>query len=395
MIKVLRIINRFNLGGPTYNATFLSAFMGEEFETKLYGGKHEEHEGDSLFIPEQYGLQPVIIDALARHINIGNDRAAIKEIRTIIREFKPDIVHAHASKAGAIGRYAAYKENVPVIVHTFHGYVFHSYFGALKTTLYKGIERFLAQRTDAIVAISDIQKNELVSIHKIAKARKVSVIPLGFDLNKFNENRGEKRTNFREEYQVEADDIAIALIGRFAPIKNHLGFIKSINKIARNTEKKCVVFLIGDGELRPEIEILTHQVEEAHDNIRFVLTSWIKDVDRVLPGLDIVALSSFNEGTPVSLIESQAAGVPVLSTDVGGVRDIVKDGQTGVISPPFEEERFANDLLELIENEEKRHFMSQNGWNHVHEKFHYERLCSDMGKLYRELLNKKQKNEED
>jgi len=391
MIKVLRIINRFNLGGPTYNATFLSAFIGEEFETKLYGGAHEEHEGDSLFIPEQYGLHPVIINAMARDVKLGNDRAALKEIRRIIREYKPDIVHTHASKAGAIGRYAALKEKVPVIVHTFHGHVFYSYFGNLKTGIYKFIERFLAKRTDAIVAISDIQKNELVAIHKISKAEKVRVIPLGFDLNKFNENKVEKRSNFRKEHQLDEQDVVIALIGRFAPIKNHIGFIKSIARVAKNTSKNCVVFLIGDGELRQEIERLTNHVQAKNPNIRFVLTSWIKDVDRILPGLDIIALSSLNEGTPVSLIEAQAAGIPVISTDVGGVRDVLLDGQTGVISPPFQEERFANDLLELIENEEKRHFMSQNGWNHVHEKFNYERLCSDMRNLYRELLNKKTK----
>lgn len=389
MIKVLRIINRFNLGGPTYNATFLSAFLGEDFETKLYGGSHEEHEGDSLFIPEQYGVQPIIIKSLERSVKFGNDRAALNEIRKIIREFKPDIVHTHASKAGALGRYAAHKEKVPVIVHTFHGHVFHSYFGALKTSVYKVVERYLAKRTDAIIAISAIQRNELVNIHKIAKETKVRIIPLGFDLTKFNENKSAKRLAFRKEYALDDEAIAIGLIGRFAPIKNHVGFINAVQRAAQKTSKNCVVFFVGDGELRSEIEALCTKVQQENSNLRFILTSWVKDVDRILPGFDLITLSSFNEGTPVSLIEAQAAGVPVLSTDVGGVRDIVEEGKTGVISPPFTEEKFASDLLELIENKEKRLFMSQNGWNHVHEKFHYIRLCADVDNLYRELLKKK------
>lgn len=124
MIKILRIVNRFNLGGPVYNATFLSAYVSSEFETLLLGGRHEEHEGDSQFIPLSHGVQPQIIEEFQREINFKQDRKAIKLVRQLIRSYQPDIVHTHASKAGAIGRYAAYKEGVPVIVHTFHGHVF-------------------------------------------------------------------------------------------------------------------------------------------------------------------------------------------------------------------------------------------------------------------------------
>src|SRR5690606_35863068 len=130
-------------------------------ETLLCGGAHEAHEGNSLFIPERYGLNPVIVKSLQRSVNFKNDRKALKEIRMLIREFKPDIVHTHASKAGAIGRLAAYKEKVPVIVHTFHGHVFHSYFGRFRTWFYKMTERRLAKKTNAIIAISEIQKQEL------------------------------------------------------------------------------------------------------------------------------------------------------------------------------------------------------------------------------------------
>lgn len=389
MIKILRIVNRFNLGGPTYNATFLSAYLSAEFQTQLVGGKHEEHEGDSQFIPLNYGLQPQIIEEFQRAINWKQDRKAIKLIRQLIRDYQPDIVHTHASKAGAIGRYAAYKEGVPVIVHTFHGHVFHSYFGSIKTWMYKVVERYLAKKSDAIIAISPIQKSELVNKYRIVNSEKVYVIPLGFDLNRFYENKEEKRENFRSHYAVNSDEIALGIIGRLTLIKNHQGFLNAVELAAQKTSKKLVAFIIGDGELRDELEGQAALLQASCPNLRIIFTSWIKEIHSILPGLDLIALSSWNEGTPVSLIEAQAAGVPVISTNVGGVRDIVLENETGLIMDSFEVQNYASGLLELIENEEKRKKMSQNGWTHVQHKFHYKRLCSDVEKLYMELLNKK------
>lgn len=393
MIKVLRIINRFNLGGPTYNATFLTRYLSNEFTTALYGGTHEKHEGDALFIPQKYGVEPKLLDVLERSINLKNDRKAVKQVRAIIREFKPDVVHTHASKAGAVGRYAAYKENVPVIVHTFHGHVFHSYFGKVKTQIYKSVERFLAKKSDAIIAISPLQKKELCTIHKIADEAKVRVIPLGFDLDRFRVDWQERRAEFRTTHKLENDEIAIGIIGRLTAIKNHAGFLDKIDALAQLTTKKIAVFIIGDGELKQEIEEKSKQIDHKYANLRFIFTSWIKKIDHALPGLEIVALTSFNEGTPVSLIEAQAAGVPVISTNVGGVKDVLLEGETGVVVDRLETDQYERELLELVENEEKRKIMSQNGWNYVKDKFHYKRLCNDMEKLYKELLEKKGKDE--
>ena len=161
MPKVLRIINRFNLGGITYNVSYLSKYLPEEYETLLIGGPEEEGEESSLFIPESLGLKPILISELRRTVNPLGDYYAYKKIKKIIKEFKPDIVHTHASKAGAIGRLAAWRCNVPVIVHTFHGHVFKGYFSSFKTTIFKTIERFLANKSTAIIAISEIQKKEL------------------------------------------------------------------------------------------------------------------------------------------------------------------------------------------------------------------------------------------
>ena len=386
-IRILRIINRFNIGGPTYNATFLARFMGERYETMLIGGLPEEGESDSLYILNNYGVEPVLIDELVRNPDLSSDRKAYKRIKEIISEFNPHIVHTHASKAGALGRKAAISCKVPVVVHTFHGHVFHSYFGAAKTLLFKGIERRLAKKSNAIIAISDKQREELVHEHKISKPEKTKVVNLGFDLDPFNEKRQRLRETKREELGL-SDEVAIALIGRFAPIKNHEMFFDVVEEILAKTNKKVKFFVVGDGTEREYIEERTEKINRTNAET-VVLTSWIKDIGSFNAAMDIVCMTSLNEGTPVSLIEAQAANIPVISTDVGGVRDVVIDGETGFIVPSKDVSAFSEKLLKLIEDEKKRLEMSQNGWTFVKDKFHYKTLVKNMEQIYAELLKNK------
>ncbi|MDG1333075.1 MAG: glycosyltransferase [Crocinitomicaceae bacterium] len=387
-IKILRIINRFNIGGPTYNATFLTAFLGDDYETMLVGGLPEEGESDSLFILKKYGVIPVLIDEMVREPNLKSDRAAYKKLKEIIREFKPDIVHTHASKAGALGRKAASSCKVPVIVHTFHGHVFHSYFGNLKTTLFKGIERNLARKSTGIIAISEIQKKELTEVHKICPSDKVKVVPLGFDLLPFHEKRSTQRDAVREKYGLKNDDIAIGIIGRIATIKDHPFFLDVIEKVLKRTTKSLKIFIVGDGPDRGEIESRVNEINNAHQKV-IKMTSWIKDIGTFNAGMDIICLTSKNEGTPVSLIEAQAANIPVVTTDVGGVRDIIDVDKSGYVIPKGNLELYSEKLLELCEDEKRREKMSQNGWNYVQEKFHYTTLVKNMDRYYRELLKLK------
>lgn len=392
MPKVLRIINRFNIGGPTYNAAYLSKYLDSEFETLLIGGQKDESEDSSEFIVEKLGLSPIIIPEMKREINFKDDKIAYQKIKQIIADFKPDIVHTHASKAGAIGRLAAYNMKVPVIIHTFHGHVFHSYFGKLKTSVYKNIERYLAKKSTAIIAISDIQKKELTKDHKICKPNKVNVVPLGFDLDRFRENASTKRANFRSEWNINDNTIAVGIIGRLVPIKNHHFFLKVAKGIQQKTSKEVRFFIVGDGELKNELFEYCNTLELAYTTQKekpafITFTSWIKDIDRVNAGLDIIALTSKNEGTPVSLIEAQASSKPIVSTNVGGIENIVKVNQTALLSETDDLETFENNLLRLIEEEDTRTKMSKNG-EHVFENFHYKRLAKDIEQLYNSLLTK-------
>ena len=388
MPKVLRIINRFNIGGPTYNATFLTRFINEDFETLLIGGLPEKNESDSLHILEEYGVEPLLIKELQRTPNFRSDREAYRKIKSIIEEFKPDIVHTHASKAGALGRKAAIACKVPVIVHTFHGHVFHSYFGKVKTHLFKFIERRLAAKSDGIIAISDLQKKELGTIHKICSLDKIKVIPLGFDLEKFHSNREENRKVIRNKYSIEEDEISIAIVGRLVPIKNHNLFLDSIDYVLKNTSKKIKVFIVGDGEERKNIEEKINHIHIDFPEV-FIMTSWIKNIGEFNAGMDIICLSSDNEGTPVSLIEAQAGNLPIVTTDVGGVKDVVLDGQTAFVVEKNNLSQFSEKLLLLVNDENIRKEMSLKGWDFVREKFHYTTLVKNIEHYYQELLDKK------
>lgn len=390
-IRILRIINRFNLGGPTYNVSYLTKYLAPEYETLLIGGEKDESEADSDFIVKNLGLEPKIISGMKRSIHPFNDYKAYKEIRRIIREFRPDIVHTHASKAGALGRYAAIKEKVPVIVHTFHGHIFHSYFSGFTTSVFKRIERYLAKRSSAIIAISEIQKTELCDEHRICLREKMEVIPLGFDLDRFQQNREEKRKAFRTQWKVKDDEIVVSIIGRLVPVKNHEMFLECAAEIINADITNVKFFIVGDGESGPQLIRLVQDWCKANPllNDKFVFTSWIKEVDTVLAGSDIVALTSWNEGTPVSLIEAHASSCPVVTTRAGGVADIVEHESTGFICEPGDSASFTEYLEILINNPEKRQLMASKAKERVIQKYSYQRLCSDMDALYHRLLSKK------
>ncbi|MCC7332423.1 MAG: glycosyltransferase [Flavobacteriales bacterium] len=393
-IKVLHIVNRFNLGGLTFITAYLTRFMPNNFESLIIGGEKDDSEESCNYIFNQLGIKPIVIPEMKRSININNDKIAYQKIVKIIKEFKPDVVHTHASKAGSLGRIAASKCKVPVIVHTFHGHVFHSYFNKPKTLLIKTIEKYLARKSTAIIAISDIQKKELSSEFKICKASKIHVVPYGFDLTKFSENQSEKRISFRKNYLLDDDEIAIGIIGRLVPIKNHVFFLDAISSVLNKTRKKVRVFIIGDGEERNNL-IAKCQLLNL-DCVEFIkspkksdvtFTSWIKDVDIAIAGLDIIALTSLNEGTPVSLIEAQAANKPIVTTNVGGVENVIVKNQTAFVLEINDTNGFSNALLNLVENENLRIDMGKKGWENVNQKFNITRMINDMQNVYVSLLN--------
>lgn len=395
-IRVLRILNRNNLGGPVLNAIFLHKFLSARFETKLICGNIASEETSANHLFEQYGVEFESIPGMERNINPLSDYKVYTSLKEIIKVYKPHIVHTHAAKAGAIGRLAAASMKVPVILHTFHGHVFHSYFNPVVTKGFILAERYLASKSSRIIAISESQKNELATEFKICKPGKIVTIPNGIDLDRFRYFPAHYREEWRKKFEVREDEIAVGIIGRLTAIKNHNFFIDIVEEVRKRAPMMPVrFFIIGDGEGRPQIITYLESKGISYNYFpenpvsadkTITLTSWEKDMSKVYAGLDVVALTSLNEGTPITLMESFAAGKPAVATNVGGVKDVILGDSSGYLIAQKDLHGFADALLLLLNDPERRAQMGKAGQDYVIKKYSYQRLASDMEALYSRLL---------
>jgi glycosyltransferase involved in cell wall biosynthesis len=396
MTRLVRIVNRLNIGGPTFNVAYLTKYLAPKYQTDLIAGRLDEGEKSSAYILDELGLAPIYAEHLCKEIRPGEDWRGYQELKRLIAERNPTIVHTHASKSGALGRLAAFACKVPIVVHTYHGNYFNNtYFSPQKTQFLMAIDRYLARRSSAIVAISQLQYDDLVTHYRIAPAHKVHVVPNGFDLDRFQQQMDAKRADFRAKYHIAPDTVVVGHVGRFVPIKNHALFLEAYAQLRKQQTGPMVAVLVGDGELRADVEAQIRalglrmqqgDVPPADGPADVILTSWITQIDWALAGMDVVALSSLNEGTPVSLIEAQAAQRPVVSTDVGGVRDTIRHDVSGLAVPNQDAAAFAKAMGQLVQNEDLRHQMGQAGLEFVGKKYSYQRLVADMDALYTELL---------
>jgi len=357
--RLLIILNRLAVGGPAFNVISGAAALSNEFEILLLAGAPDVDEEPADYLLGQYkGFQFQKINSLKRSVLPGTDLRAYKEIKQAINKFQPQIVHTHGAKPGVLGRLAAHRSNVPVIVHTFHGHVFHSYFSGFTSKLIVRIEQWLAGFSSAIIAISETLKKELTNKYNIASANKIQLIRLGIDTTQFYDEDGSKRIHFRNEFNLSNDTIAIGIVGRLVPVKNHRLFIETAAQIIKmkGSNHKLQFFIVGDGTGRTSLQqlISSKQLKFANagsndnSNANFIFTSWRKDMDAVYAGLDIIMLTSLNEGTPVSIMEAMAAGRPVLSTNVGGISELIIHGQTGFLAST--ETELVAGLSSLIDN---------------------------------------------
>lgn len=389
-IKVLRIITRLNIGGPALHAALLTReFNGGNFESLLLSGSVSGGEGDMGYIAQSYGVKPLCVNSMRKEINPFLDLIAFFSILKHINKYKPHIVHTHTAKAGTLGRLAAILANVPVRVHTFHGNVFSGYFVESLNNFFISIERILARFTDSIIAISEKQKEEIANVYKITSSEKCRIIKLGFDLEKFLAVR--EGGAFRKKYNFKEEDILIGIVGRLTRIKNHRMFIDAADYALKNAPAdlagKIKFVVIGDGELRKELAAYTKD-KKLENSVFF--TGWITDMVDVYAGLDMVALTSLNEGTPVALIEAMASFRPVISTDVGAVKDAV--GKAGLLVKSGDYADLAKNILELASSSDRRRTLGEMGRNYVKDMYGKDRLFKDLENLYVELLSKKKRN---
>lgn len=390
-VKVLRIIARLNVGGPALHCVLLSENMAQQgYQTALVTGSPSETEAD---FEEVYSLKPknfqlIKLKKMKRKITGLGDLWTLLELIQIIRREKPDIVHTHTAKAGTLGRIAAFLTGVPVVVHTFHGHVLRGYFSPLFSKLICQIERLLAKKTTAIVTLSEGLRHELSSVFRLAPLEKFKVIPLGRELNSFFQN-----SNFlgklKEEMNLDADSFLIGIIGRLVPIKNHVLLLEALAQLPRGWDWHLAI--VGEGE---EKERLVEKVNELGLTQKVHFLGWRSDLEKVYAGLDLFVLSSDNEGTPLSIIESFASGVPVVATDVGGVKDMLTRGESrnglslyseGILVPRGDKEALTKAIRFLEEEPDLRRQMGIKARLRAND-YSQENLTARMDSLYKNLL---------
>ncbi len=382
-IRVMRIIARLNVGGPALHVVLLTERLAPpNFESLLVCGQVGPHEGDMTYLLEARGITPHVIPQLGRALSPWRDAVTLLKLWRLMRRWRPDVVHTHTAKAGFVGRVAAWLAGVSVRVHTFHGHVFRGYFGPLQTRLFLALERLTARLSDRLITISPRLRDELVETYRIASAEKFAVVPLGLELRPYLETpRGEGV--FRARYGIPPRAPLIGIVGRLVPIKNHALFLRAAALLRRRlTEAHFVV--VGDGELRAALEAQAAALGLG-DAVTF--TGFLRDLRPVYSDLDVLVIASENEGTPVSIIEALAAGVSVASTAVGGVPDLLRDGERGHLAPVGDAHALAEAILAAYtERDPARQEALRQA---IGAEYGAERLARDLATLYRQLLRAK------
>jgi glycosyltransferase involved in cell wall biosynthesis len=378
-----------NIGGPAIHAMTLSRDLAPKvFATRLIYGRLSRGEGNMTSLLPIDGLDAVYLPALVRQITPWNDLRALWGMYREFRRLHPNIVHTHTAKAGTVGRLAALAYNFTRrrgqkarVLHTYHGHVFDGYFRTLRTKVFLSIERWLAARTDVLITISPLLKQELVGKYRIAEGEKVRVIALGLPLDRFLAIDGRSRARARADFAIPPNSIVVTTVGRLTAIKQHRLFLSMASELARRSDR-YLFLIVGDGELRSDLEAHVATVG-LQRSVRFL--GWRGDLENVYAATDIFVLTSRNEGTPVALIEAMAAGVASVSTDVGGVRDVLVATELGRVVPPADAgalvdavESFAADPQLRAETGVRARLSSR--------RFHASRLINDIEGLYCELL---------
>lgn len=382
-IRVLRVIARLNVGGPALHVAQLAAQLDKRgYETTLVAGRVGEGEGSMEWVPDELGVRPIFVPALQREISPAADLPAVLELRRLIRELRPDVLHTHTAKAGAVGRMAAAlsgRARPRVVVHTFHGHVLRGYFTPWKASFFRRLERTLAGMSDSLIAVSPEVRDDLVRLG-VAPADKITVVRLGLDLEARANATPEARQTVRAELAIPDERFVVAWLGRMTEIKRTDDLVRAFARVRANRDADLL--LVGDGPLRAKLEELADELGVA-TSCHFV--GYQADVAAYLAAADAVALTSANEGTPVTLIEALAAERPVVSTDVGGVRDVVAE-DSGFLVEPGATDAIADRLAQLADDPALRVRMGEAGRARVLERYAVPRLVDDIDALYRTLL---------
>jgi glycosyltransferase involved in cell wall biosynthesis len=385
----MRIITRLNIGGPSIQAARLTSALDDHgFTTTLIHGRLGDGEGDMSYLIAP-GSRAIYLDSLRRPLSPLADLGTLLRLYRELKQVRPQIVHTHMAKAGLLGRVAAAAYNMTrgaapraAVIHTYHGHVLEGYFSPLMTRLFIALERMLARVSDVIVAISPAIERELRDGFRIGRAAQYRVVPLGFDLSEFAAIDEAVRADARKRLEVAANAEVVSSVGRLTAIKQHRLFLEAIAAASR-ARPRLLALVAGDGELRDELETYARKLG-INDRVRFL--GWRRDLSAIYGATDVFMLTSRNEGTPVALIEAMASGVPGVSTDVGGVRDVIDSPDVGARVPDGDAAGLAAHIVRYLADPDLRRRTGERARAGVLDRYSLDRLVRDIVALYSELL---------
>jgi glycosyltransferase involved in cell wall biosynthesis len=371
-LRILRLIARTNVGGPALQvATLTTGLDPARFEQRLLVGCVDEREADYLELRAP-DVPFTRIPTLGRAVRPTDDLRAFREVVAQIREFRPQIVHTHTAKAGTLGRIAATRCRVPAVVHTFHGHLLHGYFSPVKTRAVVGVERLLAHRTTRIAAVGRQVRDELLAA-RIGKAHQYAVVPPGVAMPPVPAPGAA-----RASLGLPAAGPVVAFVARLTAIKRPDRFA-DVARIVTERRPDASFVVAGEGEL---LQALRAQLAPLGDRAHFL--GWRGDVETVYGACDVVALTSDNEGMPVSLIEAAACGRPAVTTNVGSASEVVLDGVTGFVTA-IDARAVAEGVLRVLDAPDAARRMGDAAARHAEQQFGASRLVHDVAQLYEEI----------
>ncbi|MEP6977906.1 MAG: glycosyltransferase family 4 protein [Thermoleophilia bacterium] len=384
-VRVLRVIARLNMGGPALHVSYLTAGLAKRgYETTLVAGSLAPGEDSMAFVADELGVDVVRIDELHREISPARDVVAALRLARLIRKVRPHILHTHTAKAGAVGRAAALlagNARPPVVVHTFHGHVLRGYFDPLRTRAFRQLERTLARSTTALVAVSPQVRDDLVELD-VAPATRFAVVRLGIELDQRVSTGSNGRSETRRVLGIGERPFTVGWIGRMTEIKRTDDVLLAFKSL-RERGIDARLCLVGDGPDRDHVERRAHELGVMRETL---FLGYQEQVASFFSAFDVFILPSANEGTPVTAIEALAAGKPVVATRVGGIPDVVRDGEDGFLVAPGDVDALADRLAQLATDEKLRERMGESARARVRERYSVERMVDDVDRLYRSLL---------
>jgi glycosyltransferase involved in cell wall biosynthesis len=384
-VRVLRVIARLNMGGPALHVAYLTAGLAERgYETTLVAGSLARGEDSMAFVADELGIEVERIEELHREISPLRDAVAILRLARLIRRVRPHILHTHTAKAGAVGRLAALlagNARPPIVVHTFHGHVLRGYFDPLRTAGFRLLERWLATKTTALVAVSPQVRDDLVALG-VAPRERFVVVRVGIELEQRVAAERDGRGESRRVLGIGPDRFAVGWIGRMTGVKRTEDVLRAFRRLRDRGVDACLC-MIGDGPDRAAVERRAHELGLMRDTL---FLGYQEEVAPFYAAFDAMILPSINEGTPVSAIEALAAGRPVVATRVGGVPDVVREGEDGFLVEPGDVDALAERLARLAADPELRERLGAAGRARVVPRYSVDRLVDDIDLLYRSLL---------